>query len=94
MLNFATEPVFKHGSISQNPFAARPSMLFPVKKSDTAYDEFIDQIKLISDGFVKWRYSYEAGTLQYNEWFAVALAEAVASVSDNFRANYVRKKTN
>ena len=84
------QKVFEHESISQNPFATRPSML--CTKPANEYDGFISQIKLISDGFVKWRYSYEARTLQYNEWFAVALIEAAASVTDNFRKSMdVRK---
>lgn len=86
------QQVFEHKTISQNPCAIRPSMMLPVKKSDTAYDGFIQQIKLISDGFVKWRYSYEAGTLQYNEWFAVALIKAIASVTDDLRADFYYQK--
>ncbi len=86
------QEIFSHASISQNPYATRPSMMFPLKKSATAYDGFIEQIKLISDGFVKWRYSYEAGTLQYNSWFAEALIEAMVSIASDVRKTMNARK--
>lgn len=47
----------------------------------TSYDRFKDQIKEISNSFVKWRYSYEYGTLKYDESFALAFVEALKDVS-------------
>lgn len=53
----------------------------------TAYDRFIDQMKRISDGFGKWRYSYERGNLKYDSYFALGLIEAVASTADSMQRN-------
>lgn len=41
------------------------------------------QIYKISDAFEKWRYSYENGALQFEESTALALIEAVKSITDN-----------
>jgi len=49
------------------------------------FDGFIDQIKTISDGFEKWRYSYESKSLRYSTWFAIALIESVKAVADTLQ---------
>ena len=54
-------------------------------RSYTLYDRFIDQIKKISDGFEKWRYSYESTTLQYDSFFSLALIEAFKAVANRIR---------
>lgn len=87
---YIRQEIFAHDSISGNPFVARGSA-FSIKKftrSFTAYDGFIERIEEISNGFEKWRYSYESTTLQYEEWFALALIEAVKSVTDNIRIRF------
>ena len=79
--------IFAYDSISPNPFITRGDK-FSTKRftiAYTAYDGFIDQIKSISDGFEKWRYSYESSTLHYNSSFALALVEAIKSAADKIR---------
>lgn len=81
------QEIFAHDSISQNPFITRGD-IFSTKRftSDySAYDGFIDQIKAISDGFVKWRYSYESIALHYDASFALALIEAIKSATGEVR---------
>lgn len=81
------QAVFAHKSISDNPFMMRGD-IFNVgfhSQTYTAYDRFTDQMKGISDGFEKWRYSYEVQTLTYQSSFALALITAVASTSDSKR---------
>lgn len=78
------QEIFAHDSIGQNTFATRGD-IFSTKRFTSPYDGFVYQIKAISEAFVEWRYSYEKGTLEYNEGFALALIEAVKSVSDNTR---------
>ncbi len=46
-------------------------------------DTLEQQIYKISDAFEKWRYSYENGTLQFEESTALALIEAVKSITSN-----------
>ncbi len=77
--------IFAHTSISQNPFATRGPIYLRKRFTGaaSAYYGFLHQIKAISDGFEKWRYSYERTTLQYEEWFALALIEAVKSAADS-----------
>jgi len=81
------QKVFSHETISQNPFATSGNIFSPKRFTSaySAYDGFIDQIKAISDGFEKWRYSYERTTLKYEEWFALVFIEAVKSVADTIR---------
>lgn len=81
------QEVFSHDSISENPFVGQGSV-FSIKKfnkSYSAYDGFIERIEEISNGFEKWRYSYESAALNYEEWFALAFIEAVKSAADNAR---------
>lgn len=48
--------------------------------------EFKEEIRAISDGFEKWRYSYEVTTVRYNSYFALVFIEALKSVAmDRFR---------
>lgn len=76
--------IFNHKSISENPFNIRGDLLSPqyYSKKYSQYDRFLDQIKEISDGFEKWRYSYESASLKYDSSFALSLIEAVKSVSN------------
>jgi hypothetical protein len=55
----------------------------------TAYDGFLEQIELISDGFEKWRYSYESAALHYDVSFALALIESIKSTSGKVRKENV-----
>lgn len=80
--------IFAHDSISQNPFVAR-GVVFPRKAITNSYEGFLSQIQAISDGFEKWRYSYESSTLRYDEWFALAFIEAVKAAADNIRKRAV-----
>lgn len=41
--------------------------------------EFERQITAISDGFEKWRYAHEFGTVGYNSYFALVFIEAMKS---------------
>lgn len=50
-----------------------------------SFDEFKQEIKAISDGFEKWRYSYEITALRYNSYFALVFIEAIISVADAVR---------
>lgn len=79
--------IYAHESISQNPWATRGPVLLLKRFSGTrgAYFGFLQQVEAISDGFEKWRYSYERTTLGYEEWFALALIDAVKSAADNRR---------
>lgn len=83
--------IFAHESISQNPWATRGPVLLRERFSGNcrAYYGFLLQVKAISDGFEKWRYSYERTTLQYEEWFALAFVEALKSAVDNRRSRPV-----
>ena len=81
------QEVFAHDSISQNPFVAREDIFSYEKYTNdySSYDGFIEQISIISDGFEKWRYSYESNSLRYNTWFAIALIESVRAAADTLR---------
>ena len=48
-------------------------------------EEFIQEIKSISDGFEKWRYSHEVSTLRYNTYFALIFIEALKSAACGVR---------
>jgi hypothetical protein len=76
--------VFEHNSISGNPFAIRGDLFSPgiFSPAYSPYNRFIDQINAMSDGFEKWRYSYESVSLKYDSSFVLALIEAVKSISD------------
>ena len=56
-----------------------------ISKYGWSFDEFKQEIKAISDGFEKWRYSYEITTLRYNIYFALVFIEAIISVADAVR---------
>lgn len=43
--------------------------------------EFKNEIGAISDGFEKWRYSYEVTTVRYNSYFALVFVEALRSAA-------------
>lgn len=79
------QKIFAHDAISQNPFNIRGNIFSPklFSRSYTAYDRFIDQVKAISGGFEKWRYSHESSTLRYDVSFALALIEAIKSISNS-----------
>ena len=47
--------------------------------------EFKEEIRAISDGFEKWRYSYEVPTVRYNSYFALVFVEAVRTAADRIR---------
>ena len=47
--------------------------------------ELREEIRAISDGFEKWRYSYEITTVRYNEYFALVFVEALRSAADRIR---------
>ena len=61
-------------------------------KTYTPYERFIDQMKSISDGFEKWRYSYESSVLQYESSFVLSLIEAVKSVSNKIQYQKIKAK--
>ena len=85
------QEIFAYDSISQNPFFTRGD-IFSTKSftsAYSAYDGFIDQIKAISDGFSKWRYSYESTTLHYDISFALALIESIKSTAGEIRKGNV-----
>lgn len=79
--------IFTCEAISQNPFLSRGNIHSPryYSREYSFYERFIDQMKAISDGFNKWRYSYESTTLSYDTSFALALIKAIISTSDNIR---------
>jgi hypothetical protein len=79
--------IFAHESISQNPFLTRGD-IFSTKRfsiESSAYDGFIDQLKAISDGFTKWRYSYESSSLHYDISFALAFIESIKATASEVR---------
>ena len=79
------QEIFACDSICQNPFFTRGNIYSSKTFTNaySAYDGFIDQIKAISDGFTKWRYSYENTSLQYDTSFALAFIEALQSSADS-----------
>ncbi|WP_276366179.1 hypothetical protein [Chryseolinea sp. H1M3-3] len=88
------QEIFTHKSISKNPFMTRGNM-FSIQyhsRAYSAYERFIDQMKTISDGFEKWRYSYESCTLKYDSYFAIALIEAIKSTADSIRQQPFKKR--
>lgn len=81
------QEIFSYDSIRQNPFFTRSDILSTKRFTSaySAYDGFIDQIKAISDGFEKWRYSYESTTLHYDISFALAFIESIKSAAGEIR---------
>ena len=81
------QEIFATKAISENPFMSRGNIFSPkyYSHSYSEYERFVDQMKEISNGFEKWRYSYECPTLQYESFFALALIEAFISISDKIR---------
>jgi len=51
--------------------------------------QFERELHAISDGFEKWRYSYESTSLRYNSYFAEVLIEASQFVSSTRRREEV-----
>lgn len=81
------QKIFAHSSISQNPFFTGGN-IFSTKRFTgdySAYDGFIDQVKAISDGFEKWRYSYESTALRYDSSFALAFIESIKAAAGEVR---------
>ena len=77
------QEIFAYDAISQNPFFTRGN-IFSTKRfsSDySPYDGFIDKIQEISNGFEKWRYSYESAALHYDISFALAFIESIKSAA-------------
>lgn len=58
-----------------------------ISKYCWSFEEFKQEIKAISNGFEKWRYSYETTTLRYNIYFALAFIEAIESAAVAARNN-------
>jgi hypothetical protein len=85
--------IFSHDSISQNPFFTRGNVMLTKRfASDfSAYDGFLEQIELISDGFEKWRYSYESKALRYDTSFALALIESIQTVSRGIKNGLINE---
>ena len=81
------QEIFSYDSISQNPFFTRGNILFTDRfASDySEFDVFIDQIEAISDGFEKWRYSYERTSLHYDVSFALAFIDSIKSAASEVR---------
>ena len=81
------QEIFSYDSISQNPFFTRGDLMSTKRFTSaySAYDGFIDQIKAISDGFEKWRYSYESTALHYDNSFALAFIESINSATSDVR---------
>ena len=83
------QEIFAHDSISKNPFITRGDMFSSKRFTGAyrAYDGFIDHVKAISNGFEKWRYSYESTTLKYDISFASAFIDALKAAARRARAN-------
>lgn len=83
----AQQQIFDHPSICGNHFIARGPTFSPKKysRSYSAHEGFTDHIEAMSNGFEKWRYSYESTTLRYETWFVLALIEAIKFISDEER---------
>lgn len=86
--------IFSHNSISQNPWNTRGPVFLPKRYAGAkeAYYGFLHNLKAISGGFEKWRYSYESCSLQYESSFAVAFVEAVKSAADAARTRLEKKE--
>lgn len=81
--------VFRHKAISQNSSMLR-GKLYSVHSFSSAYSKyhrFRHQVKQISEGFIKWRYSHEERSLRYDSFVALALIEAVKSTADRLQFN-------
>lgn len=65
-------------------------LYIPQDKNEQPITDILErQIYKISDAFQKWRYSYESGTLDYEEGTALALIEAVKSAANSTRRQSV-----
>ena len=56
------------------------------------FSEFKKEIRAISDGFEKWRYSYEVTTVRYNNYFALVFMEALKSAAASERSRSTARK--
>jgi hypothetical protein len=63
-------------NVQQEIFACRS-----IANYGWSYSQFEKELFAISDGFTKWRYSYEANTLRYNSYFALAFIEAMKNAA-------------
>lgn len=50
-----------------------------------SFPQFEKEMRDISDGFEKWRYSHEVTTVRYNNYFALVLIEAIKSIAASAR---------
>ena len=84
--------IFEHNSISRNPFFTRGDIFSPKSYNNdfSPFDGFLEHIKSIADGFIKWRYSYESMCLKYNSSFAITFIDAIRTVSNRVKANKVQ----
>jgi hypothetical protein len=63
-----------------------------IAKYGWSLSEFKEEIRAISDGFEKWRYSYELTTVRYNTYFALVFVEALRSAAmDRMRLDTSKK---
>lgn len=87
------QEICDHTSIRENPLMTKGDLLSPKYYSQTynRHDRFIDQMKAISSGFQKWRYSYESTILTYDSSFALALINAIKSVANNTRIKIINE---
>ncbi|MEP2942999.1 MAG: hypothetical protein ABJO72_04290, partial [Hyphomicrobiales bacterium] len=78
------QKIFTHRSLQQIPWSTLTSLIIP-QEPQSDYDIFVRELGAISDGFEKWRYSYEGGSLKYQTWLAMAFIEAVKVVAQSVR---------
>lgn len=63
------------------------ALYVPQDKNKQPISDILEQqIYKISDAFQRWRYSYENGTLTYEDSIALALIEAAKSAANNARS--------
>ena len=79
--------IYNHPAINENPFATQGSIFEPNRIPGTSqgYDGFLHHIETMNKAFVEWRYSYDKGSLNYEEWFALAFIEAIKATADKAR---------
>ncbi len=85
-----TQQEIRHYPSIQKIIAFYSMQMFPLylpqdKDKQPITDIFEQQIYKISDAFEKWRYSYENGTLKFEESTVLALIEAVKAAADKVR---------
>lgn len=85
--------VYNHPSIAEHPDATRGSIFSPdyFSVSSQGYDGFLHHIEAMNKAFIEWRYSYDKGTLNYEEWFALAFIEAVKATAEKIRNSTLYK---